>query len=139
MARTAAELLADINLELAEIEHFRQERDALIEQIETLIKYIHNAAAAAGDGDLMNNGTTLIHKIAHVLDVSSGDNGELIASASAVLNERTSLDESEENVIRLESILEKAKYSNRLSKTLRTTLYEILDEARRLKRRAEHK
>ena len=135
MARTKAELLAAIQKELADLDKFYRERDELINEIEEIAKEIQNAAEQSDDWNLMNEGTRLISKITHVLSASGEEHEELQDTFPESFSQSTTeLDDSQDNIAVLERILDKAKYSNALAKTLRATLVEILEEARSLKK-----
>src|SRR5580704_18644357 len=105
MAKTAYELLAEINEELGQLKALETERADLIAEIDSLLAEANDTAEQEGNPELMNKATLLTYRIAHVLDTSNDDADELNAVLAEVLNERTvergGVDESPETIATL--------------------------------------
>jgi hypothetical protein len=138
MAKTVHQLAEEINKELERLAAFDKDKAELIAQIDALLDDANATAGRERNPELMNKASLLTYRIAHVLDTSSEDTGELNAVLAEVLNERTmalgALDENPDTIATLERILVKAKYSNEVANTLRDSLKTILEEAKSLKK-----
>jgi hypothetical protein len=133
MAQTVLELLAAIKAEVDELYKFFDERDKLVEQIEEIVIGVQETALHDSDWELMEKGTTITQKITHILNTSVEDRDELQKIVVALFSKSADgIDETDENVERLEGILARARFSNVLATTLRTTLTGILEEAKAL-------
>ncbi len=141
MARDIYELASAIRDELSQLAVYDKEKDELIAQIDAISDDVAADADALGDWELMNKATTLVQKITHILNASSDESDEFNTLAKEVIKPEmltNELDDNQQNRARLERILDKAKYSNAVAKTLRDTLTDILAEAKALKASRQH-
>jgi hypothetical protein len=129
------ELLTAIKAEVDELYKFLDDRDKLIEQIEEAVAEVQKSAERESDWELMNKGTTITHKITHVLNTSLDDREVLRKAVVEIFKESANggIDENDKNIERLEQMLAKARFSNALASTLHNTLATILEEAKALK------